>query len=251
MSLISDAPVLDELRDIGYEIVTSPSHASHVTLWTADRMLPSAGLSDFEFRLLHDSEVDRVLSWVAPTFMWDASRNRVVKQFDQLREIADQQVDHPRLVFSHIISPHPPFTFEADGSDAPPVACYPLECEAGFVPPEAMSTEDYAARYVSQVEHVNRLTLSALDALLQDPDAVIVLMSDHGLRNDLQDHQEWYRTLFATRTPDYPGAFDAAPNPTALFATLARTYFSADAELPRTTRYAMVDDMLLRLRPLD
>jgi arylsulfatase A-like enzyme len=250
MSMMADAPALDELRDLGYEFVMSRSHASHVTIWTADRILDDGALTDFEQRLLHDTELDRAISLVAPTLMWDAYRDRVASQFEHIKSLAREEASGPRFALIHAITPHPPFTFEADGSPAPPLECFPLECEAGWIPRGELDEAEFIARYLAQLAHVNRLTLDALDALLEDPDSIVVVMSDHGARYDYDDRSEWYRTLFAARTPGHEGAFDEAPHPTALIATIARAYFGADVELPSTTRYAMIDDNRLRLRPL-
>ena len=250
MSMLADAPVLDELRGLGYEVVVSRSHASHVTIWSADRILDNGALTDFEHRLLHDTELDRAISVVAPTFMWDAYRDRVASQFEHVKALAREESAGPRFAFIHAITPHPPFTFNADGSPAPPLDCFPVECEAGWIPEGELEDAQWISRYVAQLTHVNRLTLDALDALLEDPDSIVIVMSDHGARLDQDDHSEWYRTLFAARTPGHEGAFAAAPHPTAIFATIARAYFGADVDLPTTTRYAMVDDNRLRLRPV-
>ena len=250
LSLITDAPVLDEFRRIGYEIIVSQSHASHATVWTADRLLSTGTPTDFEMRLLMDTELDRAVTALAPTLMWDAYRERVRIQFGQLRQLGDENVDWPRLSFIHVISPHPPFTFNADGSDAPPIACFPLDCEGGWIPSDEMKDEDYVGRYLAQVQQVNRLTLDALNAVLNDPTAIVVIMSDHGARVDQADHSEWYRTLFAARTPGHPHAFRDAAYATALFPAIAREYFGAEVDLPPATRFAMVDGNRLDLAPV-
>ena len=53
-----------------------------------------------------------------------------------------------------------------------------------------------------QLDELNRLVLEALDRIQEvDPDAVVVLFSDHGIRYSLEDLDEHYRILLAARTP--------------------------------------------------
>jgi hypothetical protein len=74
----------------------------------------------------------------------------------------------PTFVFAHILVPHPPYVFDADGTQ-------PTAEEA------AARTEE--ERYVAQLTWTNRRVLEALDRLLDVPEAqqpIIVLQADEG-----------------------------------------------------------------------
>ena len=60
-------------------------------------------------------------------------------------------------------------------------------------------------RLTGQIRYLNKLVLHAVDHIIDvDPDATIVVFSDHGLRRDPADMDEWLRTLFAARNQRFP-----------------------------------------------
>jgi hypothetical protein len=96
------------------------------------------------------------------------------------------------------MSPHHPYVFNADGTAADPCEA---ECANHAGPPNPM----LAARLTGQVTYLNTLILDAVDHIVGvDPEGIIVLFSDHGLRRDTADPDEWTRTLFAARNADFP-----------------------------------------------
>jgi hypothetical protein len=58
---------------------------------------------------------------------------------------------------------------------------------------------------IGQIQFLNGRVLRALDRIIEvDPDATVVVFSDHGLRRDRDDMEEWFRTLFAARGHEFP-----------------------------------------------
>lgn len=102
-----------------------------------------------------------------------------------------------------------------------------------------MTNEEFQRRYTEQITGLNRVVLDALDAILAaDPDAVIVLMSDHGSRYDGRLAPiEPYRPLFAARTPDHPNLFGDDPSNTQALAVLLNAYLDADVPVPSNQRF--------------
>jgi hypothetical protein len=96
------------------------------------------------------------------------------------------------------MAPHPPFLVE-------PSACWAERtCGLYEVRPRSlgMTDDEYAAEFAAQVETVNGLVISTLRSMLTaDPDAIVIVMSDHGARHEA-DGDEWRRSLLAVRGTD-------------------------------------------------
>lgn len=84
----------------------------------------------------------------------------------------------PKFVFTHIISPHPPFIFDAQGNPITPSYDYTLS-DANDNP---LSAKDYSAGYVGQIEFINKQVLQTIDKILAQSvnPPIIVLQGDHG-----------------------------------------------------------------------
>ena len=94
-----------------------------------------------------------------------------------------------------------------------------------------------------EVAAVDDLTLATVRSIVTDSrrPAVIVVMSDHGGRNDLSDQAEMLRSLFLARTPGHPGLFPADMTPVNLLPRLLNAY--AGANLPLATEKSYWTDL--------
>jgi hypothetical protein len=194
-SAFNDAPVPDAYEAAGYTTYSIVPPVPGHDWRTADVVLDSPWLSDFEAHLSSRGVLRLLLPYAA------MQRAEILDAFRYLKESADTS---PRLVFAHVLSPHSPYVFAADGSPAEPCG---TSCTDHAGPPNPM----LADRLIGQVEFLNAMVLDALDHVIQvDPDATVVVLSDHGLRRDRADMDEWFRTLFAVRGPAFPE--DAAPS---------------------------------------
>lgn len=227
-ALTNDSPAVAQFRAMGYETYSTVSHSAPAALRSVDHYLDHGYVNEFEGHLLQvATQLDVVLSWLAPEWLPDQYRQRVLANFEDLRAIAGEPGDKPRFVWGQVMNPHPPLVIHSDGSLAAPVDCFPNTCtlqaaDAGTVP-----RAEFIRRYTDQVTFDNNQVLRTIDAILANEarQSIIVVLSDHGSRYDPADPAEWYRSFFAARTPGYDRAFGDAPRPRMLFPVLFKTYF--------------------------
>jgi hypothetical protein len=117
-------------------------------------------------------------AWRAPMDLVDEPPERVSAEWYRRRTLfALEQMEEtvldipsPKFVFTHLVIPHHPFVFGANGEELNSV-------EAG-VP----DFDEYKARYPDQVTYINKRITAIVDQILQnsaDP-PVIVIQGDHG-----------------------------------------------------------------------
>ncbi len=100
-------------------------------------------------------------------------RERILFVFDQLADVAT--LPSPKLVFVHILSPHPPFVFGPNGE---PVSAAEFETAS----PGPARDNPLLQAYADQVTYLNTRLLQDIEAILaqSEPRPVFVLMGDHG-----------------------------------------------------------------------
>lgn len=92
-------------------------------------------------------------------------------QIDTLQTIAHNSgtQKQPQFTFAHILSPHDPYIFAADGSDAP------------YNGDRTDQDLDEFKKYTNQLTYVNKRIQELIDTLRsQDPDAVVIFQPDEG-----------------------------------------------------------------------
>jgi hypothetical protein len=192
--LLAAAPATEELRALGYELVniTPPSYRVALVNW--DRVITAGHLSELEIAMLGRSSLHPfVAEWVM-----DDQRQRIL---DGLDELVAQAGAQGRFVLAHLNVPHTPFLWDATGQEVPAPRCWPA-CSmfAGPFNAQGLTFDGYAMSLTAQVLHANGLVRDALDRLIAaDPEAKIVVLSDHGARYDVSDMPEHFRNLFAVR----------------------------------------------------
>lgn len=158
--------VMRFLGERGYRIVNLASG------WGGTEAIPVADLnircgpSEFMETLLRQTAAWPV---VADGFKEDVYQLRLC-QLERLAQTPD--LPGPKFVLAHLLLPHPPYVFGADG-----------ERLAGEL--TALGDESpwrLKERYIDQLRFVNRVLLPVLDSIIdgEDPDPVIILQSDHG-----------------------------------------------------------------------
>jgi hypothetical protein len=95
----------------------------------------------------------------------ELARPTTLSAFEWLEESARRP--GPTFVYAHILLPHPPYVFKADGSELTQV--------------EARQQKE-RLNYIGHVQFANQRVLQAIDTLIRDsdPDPVIVLQADEG-----------------------------------------------------------------------
>lgn len=192
---LGNSSVMDAFRKLGYRLVYVPPATTFVEWDGWDERLDPGGPNDFESVLIQRTP----LRYVLDEWMMERTRERVAQTITAWAAPRAQS-----LVFAHVMSPHSPFLW-ADGGESitKPTRCwYTLECAlyTGFPHTLRISEDEYADGVAPQVAQLNTLVIEATNRIIAaDPDATIVIFSDHGTRYRREGSDEAYRTLFAAR----------------------------------------------------
>jgi hypothetical protein len=226
--LMNGGRALSTLRELGYEISTITSPFSSTDLATAERVTRSALLNEFEELLLRKSGLLALLGDPAEDWVADQARSWIEANINGIAAVPGQS-----LVFNHVMAPHPPFLFTADGSETPLRGCYPRSCPFWVTELAGTETsvEEYGLALQAELSYLNRRVLHRVEQLIaDDPGAIVILFSDHGMRFDEANMPEHFEILFAARTPGQTEVFPDSVSLVNLFPLLLNSY--ADAGLP-------------------
>lgn len=229
------------LEDRGYVSVAFASGYWTTEVRGADVYLsPAFSLDEFQSTLVGTTPLPAVLKVAGRASQQRWHRQRIRFAFDRLADLraATPEVppDRPIFVFAHIVCPHPPFVFEADGSDAPPMPFYTMADGDDLIGPQGIPRAQYVERYRAQLEYVNQLLRGALAGLTRRP-AIVVIQGDHGPGSGLRwedpagsDAHERLAILCACRLPDGGVTLREDLTPVNLWRTILNAYFGT--ELP-------------------
>ena len=233
--LIERASMLDILRDRGYRILTAPPPFASAALTTADDFMGHRHLTQFEVRLIESSPWTLMFRDQAAGLLAQSQHNSVLDAVDHAVDVALASDAVPTFALSHIHSPHVPFVLGTPGSAALP-ACFPIDCTIwnATIEEQGIEFEAYRQGLVGELGEINALILDAVREIVDsDPDAVIILMSDHGSRYSLTDVDEMYRSFLAARTPGHDGLMSDGPSPVNLLRRVFSAYLPVEyRELP-------------------
>lgn len=145
-------------------------------------------ISDLEIALIADS----IAGPFTENLVMDGLRSHLVKSLDVLASTDE------RLVFAHIMSPHPPFLWGAS------YACWPgCNIFVSTIEQSGMTLDDWAKGMSQTLDHLNPKLIDTVDSIIaRHHDATIVLFSDHGGRYSITESDEWLRTFLAVRGPE-------------------------------------------------
>jgi len=166
--LARDNKIARLLKKQGYDYVLNNSgFASSNYSSLTDKNICSTFSDFFSEKLLRSTIVS--LFPGAEEGIMSFARNRILSQFHCVQNM--QKTDKPKFVFTHILSPHEPYLFGANGE-----AVYFAggRCDHHWTP-------ETKKAYLAQVEFIQKKTLATLDQLLaNNPDALVVIQGDHG-----------------------------------------------------------------------
>jgi hypothetical protein len=236
---MAQADAVQRLDQAGYSTVAVAPPFGNVTLWNADRLIASSAASDFELSLLQQGLLRHVLPGIQRTWLQDLQRQGILDSFAALESLAAEKTDRPRFVFAHVLAPHPPYVFAADGSPTDGFECFPAFC----------SMWDRGERYgdavlapaAAQVQYIDSLVLRATARIIANSHrpVAIVVMSDHGHRHRAADKDELFRNLFLSYTPGHPDVFPANTTPINVLPRLMNAYLDAGMALAPEGSYWM------------
>jgi hypothetical protein len=225
---LSDAALPRQAEAAGYEWDVIDSPAGHVT-FSAGHHIQHGGVNTFEDNMLAESAFGPLVKSFLPYLLTDSLRAHFEGSVDSLISLVDPNAH--RLVLAHLFQPHLPFLWDADGKPVPVPFFWPkVNIFAAQIETMGMSLSDYSASMKGDLATLNPKLLAMVDEIVaKDPDAVIVLFSDHGSRYSLDlKLTEWYHSFLAARTPGHPELFASDPKPVNILRTLIPTYITSE-----------------------
>lgn len=182
--LIGHNKVTTQLKPMGYHVIALNGGYRRTQIREADTQIfePIRAVTPLESVLIEQSALQFPMD-LAPAVglpRWypgyQAQRDLVRFELEQLSSIAS--IPGPKFVFAHIMSPHPPFVFNADGTATP--SSFPYSARDGDLYPG--STQSYVSGYRDQLLYLNSILIELLDDImrLSTVPPVVILQGDHG-----------------------------------------------------------------------
>lgn len=221
-----------QLEGLGYKTIVF-KHSWDRYIWDdADIVFESSGtalLSPFEYLLLRTT--------VARVYLdYREAETRQLSDYTyyedtlyalkQLQNVTD--ISGPKFVFAHLIIPHSPFVFGADGEKID----IPYDADAGNI----YTWEDSKRGTIAAVTYINKRMLEILPQLIQNSERtpIIVVAGDHG--TPWGSYENEVKILAAFFTPGSDVHFYQTITPVNIFRILFDTYFNGDfGKLPDTS----------------
>lgn len=236
--LIAENELVALLQECGYRTVSFETGFSFTNNPQVDIYLASENrFNDFESLLLVDTPLEwlaEAVGWEQPEYSYESHRERVLDDFTQLKSLPE--IEGPKFVFAHIISPHPPFVFDQNGASKQPGRSYSIGDGNDF----RGTWDEYREGYANQVEFINRMLEETIESILtgsQTP-PIIILQGDHGPGGHLDWSSPgssclWERTsiLNAYYLPGGVSQPYATITPVNSFRVILNNYFGTDLEL--------------------
>ena len=235
------------LDEIGYTTVSFEGTLGYTQIDTADVFLSNfLPLNHFETLLLIDSPLEslsNVFDLGIPVSTYKAHETSVSYKLEALKEVP-ASIPGPKIVYDHILIPHPPFIFDRNGNVREQRQPYKLWDDGET----AGGEYKYQEGYREQVAFVNKKILESIDAILAKSETppIILVMGDHGpasmFRFDLDSPGcIWERAsnLYALHLPGHQtdGTIYATITPVNTFRVIFDTYFGTELPLLEDRTY--------------
>ena len=133
----------------------------------------SAGIFVYEIRLDLPVSVQKFLSLETSYIV---HRNRILYSLNRLERLGSEP--GPKFVFVHILAPHTPFVFGANGEYVERKTPFTLNDDQ-----EVILLKDYRAGYNAQVTYLNQRVLAAIKRIVAESaqPPIILIQGDHGV----------------------------------------------------------------------
>jgi hypothetical protein len=249
--LIQHSRVRQVLEDLGYTTVAFSTGLPGTEIQDADVFLTAGSLDEalglsainaFEGMLVESTAAKLLTDGSAalPNFFPDLTypyrlhRARITNTFDQLERLPE--MDGPKFVFAHIIAPHPPFVFGAQGQ----AVLRDQEFKLGFTLGDAgapVGGKAYIEDYRDQISYVDTRVIRVVESLLANSDTppIIILQADHGPEGRhphvsyTQERMSILNSLFLPGLEDLP--LQESLSPVNTFRLIFSEYFGAELPL--------------------
>jgi hypothetical protein len=153
-------------------------------------------------------------------------RERILYAFDKLETLP--RIDEPIFVFVHILAPHSPFVFGANGEIVGRSSPFTLNNDEDIADPKA-----YIQGYRNQIQYINRRTLQMLQDIItasQTP-PIIILQGDHGPKAGIASQSGRMEIMNAYYLPGGDDNLDNTISPVNSFRVIFNHYFGGQFEL--------------------
>jgi hypothetical protein len=233
-AMIERSAIPDALRHAGYAIRTIPSAYGSTALSSADEVFDSGEPNEFEVQLIASSPWTIVFREPVVGWLLEMQARRVEEALAETAALAASNRLPHQFVLSHIHSPHTPFVLGSEPQERlREASCFPAGCT--FWEPRldrlGISGDQYREGLTRQIATLNGLVTDAIDRVVaSDPDAVVIVLSDHGMRFATEAVDEHYRSFLAARTPGHPQLFADDEFPANVLRKVMTAYFGADLE---------------------
>ncbi|MBL8101848.1 MAG: hypothetical protein JNM02_04910 [Anaerolineales bacterium] len=231
---LKHSAVRHNFESMGYETVNFATGFAWNELEDADHFLTpppfTSGLTEFEGLFLRTTlaRYAQDWGWVDPdAVMGQSFRDRFNNVFDRMDEVAN--MSGPQFSYIHLISPHPPFVFDAEGNPNYPPDFWNEQREYPY--------DDYQRGYTGQLTYLNTKVLDAVDTILAESDTppIIVIQGDHGAWMQPKDRRMWI--LNAYYLPGYEDRLYPNISPVNTFRLIFNSYFGGSYEMLEDKSY--------------
>jgi hypothetical protein len=184
-TMIANPHVVRHLRYFGYSTLSFSTGYSLTELSNADQYLsPRWRMSEFQGIFVSTTPIPILLELPFLRTRYDLHRETMSFALDHLADAAE--IDSPTFVFAHIIAPHPPFVFGANGEPLEPSHSralgggFSLHDGSDYV--EVAGKRSYVQGYRDQLTFITkRLQTTIQEILTRSPEPpIIILQADHG-----------------------------------------------------------------------
>jgi hypothetical protein len=219
-------------ESMGYETVNYETGFAWLDITDADHFMRppaiSSGMTEFEGLFLRTTlaRYAQDLGLVNPDYLLGVeSRDRFRYIFNSMDDIA--RMKQPTFSYIHIISPHPPFVFDAEGNPTNPADFWN---EQRLYPANL-----FEKGYVDQLQFLNKNMLQAIDTIVANSETppIIIIQGDHGPW--LQPNNKHLRILNAIYFPGHKDKLYPSISPVNTFRLVFNTYFGG--------KYDILDDV--------
>lgn len=177
--LLEESRFRAALESAGYRTINIASPVLFTQFRDYDEYLSpgAASLTEFEKLLVSITSLNPL---VANTDLlipgYRSHRVYTLYSFETLGEVAS--APGPKFIFTHVVGPHPPFVFDAQGNPIQSDQPYVMNDASGF--PGAR--DEYLAGYLGEMQYINELVLQSVDAILENSPRppIIIIQGDHG-----------------------------------------------------------------------
>lgn len=233
IAALANSNRLHALESAGYETVIISSGYDHLGLGGADVLVDVGPRNELEQVLLDGTAIGGIIDAATGGYLASV-RTRMLLELRAIRERATAPLAEPEFIFAHLPLPHWPYVLDAQCQPRP-------EDERTFGAigrDNRAGNEESVSVVVGQTECVGRLVAAIVrDIVAYRPDAVVIVLSDHGPEERLDwwepaepGLRERMANLFWARTPGRANLFPEETSLVNVFPLLLNAYL--DAGLP-------------------